>query len=781
MYLGHRDNNNDRSQSLYDHCHNVGNIAGINGSSMQIESLMKLAGLLHDLGKATDAEIAYFYGEQSNKPNHSSAGAQYIYDNYFKKSGIQMLTAQLLSSIICSHHSGLLDEVDLEYNDKFTERMTKAIKDKDTVYENYMKEVCTDQEIDTLFKQALKEVTNIFNNFKMGISEKDNACFQFGLFVRYCFSLLIDADYYDTACFFDNKELQYQKTDHQALFSIWKDTLEQYIKSNFKETDNMQEINTYRNEISNSCLKAASKPPGIYRLYVPTGGGKTISSLRFALSHAIHNTQLNRIFYVAPYLSILRQNGKEIYDILNESKDTLNILEHYSSIIDDDFNEEEIKEIRHLYMERWDAPLIITSLVQFLNTLFSDSKSSIRRMQGLSNSIIILDEIQTLPAKVTYMFNQAMNFLSYVCNCTIVLCTATQPTLENLDYRIRIDGDIVADYQTKFHQFKRVDVHDCIRSGGYELQELAEFIQEKIVNHSSALIIMNTKKATVEMYKELNKWNEILDESDKYTVFCLSNNECLKHRTEILKDIEHILRKEKVICVSTSLIEAGVDISFELCFRDCTGLDSIAQAAGRCNRHKELETGEVYIVNYANENIQKLENVVKGQQKTIELLHEFKRNPENYDNDILSPKMMNAYYKRYYNEIESSLAYPVKPSGNLFKYLSYHGRNRVHLPLTQAFATAGSLFKVIDEDTIDVIVPYGESEDLISILESKEVRIEDIQRLLKKLQPYTISVYRNAIDKIPCEYLKSYGIFILKGGYNDEIGLTEYEFSAEFI
>lgn len=781
MYLGHRDNNNDRSQSLYNHCHNVGNIAGVNGSNMQIESLMKLAGLLHDLGKATDAQIAYFYGKQSNKPNHSSAGAQYIYDHYFQKPEIQKLTAQLLSSIICSHHSGLLDEVDLELNDKFTERMTKEIKDKDTIYDNYMKEVCTEQEIHILFEQALSEVTDIFGKLKMQISEKDNACFQFGLFVRYCFSLLIDADYYDTAYFFDNKELRYQKQDHQAVFFRWCDTLEQYIKSNFKEIDNIQEINIYRNEISNSCLKAASKPPGIYRLYVPTGGGKTISSLRFALSHAIHNTQLNRIFYVAPYLSILRQNGKEIHDILNESKDSLNILEHYSSIINDDFNEEEIKEIRHLYMERWDAPLIITSLVQFLNTLFSGSKSSIRRMQGMSNSIIILDEIQTLPPKVTYMFNQAMNFLNHVCNCTIILCTATQPTLENLDYCIRIDGDIVADYQTKFQQFKRVSVHDSVKNGGYQLDELAKFIKEKVANHSSALVIMNTKKAAVEMYKVLNQWNEILAESDKYTIFCLSNNECLKHRTDILKDIEYMLGKTKVICVSTSLIEAGVDISFELCFRDCTGLDSIAQAAGRCNRHKELETGEVYIINYANENIRKLENVVKGQQKTIELLHEFKKNPENYDNDILSPRMMNAYYKRYYEEIKSSLAYPVKPSGNLFKYLSYHGRNRIHLPLTQAFATAGSLFKVIDEDTVDVIVPYGESEDLISTLESKEVKIEDIQRLLKKLQPYTISVYRNAIDNIPCEYLKPYGIYVLKGGYNDKIGLAEYEFSAEFI
>ena len=747
MYLAHLDKTTNREQTLTQHCANVAALCRKYGEEIQCPNLAELCGLLHDMGKAKEEFQTYLKSDDKSlrgKINHSAAGAKYIWEKYAAAGLFEKLTAQIISLVICSHHSGLIDCIDPHGTDNFSERVNpkKDIHFLETQTGFLNKDIS--EKIASLYTLAVDELKHI--NEK--ITDKKNAPFYYGLLTRYLLSCVIDADRYDTCCFAANRE-----TTENTPFHEW-DLLIQNLEEKLASFTADTPIEKTRAAISETCKNFAQNPTGIYRLNVPTGGGKTLSSLRFALNHAKEQKK-TRIVYAIPYTTIIDQNAEVIHQTLK--KDEI-ILEHHSNIIreNSDTQPEEVNRV-NLLTERWDSPIILTTTVQMLNTLFLGKTSSIRRMHNLANSILIFDEVQSLPVKTLSMFNTSMNFLSEICGTTIILCTATQPELTSLQKPIRLSQppDIVSNLTDIFQAFRRTNIYNATRDKGYNTAELADFVLDK--HNNNTLIILNTKTAAKNLCIQLENRNHQSD------IYLLSTNLCPKHRMEILHEITDRLKNSSrpLICVSTQLIEAGVDISFETVIRSLAGLDSISQAAGRCNRHGNAKTGNVYIINSTEEKLKLMPEIIAGQKHTKRVLRDFEQNPAEFDNDLLSPKAIQRYYTYSFEETEKSTfdyLIPKKKTDlsediTLYDILS---RNQTGIKaatpkpsyiLTQSFAAAGNLFKVIDENTISVIVPYGEGKELIQKLRTT-TDLRQLRHLLQSAQQYAINLFlqENALE-----------------------------------
>ena len=326
--------------------------------------------------------------------------------------------------------------------------------------------------------------------------------------------------------------------------------------------------------------------------------------------------------------------------------------------------------------ENWDAPVVLTTNVQVLEALFGSGTQSARRMHQLANAVIVFDEVQTLPVKCVQLFNMAVNFLVNNCGSTVVLCTATQPLLDKIEPKSRAlpitaEQQMIPNTRQLFDDLKRVEVKDKTKVGGWRNDEIKELAGQKVVESGSVLVIVNTKTSAREIYMQCKQ----IPNGETYH---LSTFMCPAHRMAMLNQIKACLHNKKPgICISTQLIEAGVDISFGSVIRFLAGLDSIAQAAGRCNRHRErLTPGEVLIINPAKENINRLEDIRIGKEKTERLLGEFKDNPARLGNNIISPEAMEQYYQYYFYQRAKEMNYPVtadSPVGredNLFNLLS---------------------------------------------------------------------------------------------------------------
>jgi CRISPR-associated endonuclease/helicase Cas3 len=790
-----------KEQSVKEHLYNVSTMSMEYDGKISLNATGELIGILHDMGKETrkfDDYIRYCLANPKDKSlrgsvNHSTAGAKLIYDNFYNTNDqYQKITAQLISMVICSHHGGLIDCLDLSGMDVFNYKMNT---DKEIFYEeaqSNFKDECFDMEyIKDLFSKSKAEVKVIIDKINIiNISDKKDIGFKFRLFSvgileKYLFSSLIDADRYDTYTFTEDIEKQ-KKVDKSALWNEFAGILENKLEDYPKVT----KMDLLREEVSMSCKNFAKNNTGIYQLSVPTGGGKTLSSLRYAIHHAKEFSK-DRILYIVPYTTIIEQNAKEIKDILG--KDDI-VLEHHSNIIADNAGED-----YKLLTERWDSPIIFTTMVQFLDTLFSGGTQSVRRLHNLANSIIIFDEIQSIPIKCINMFNSAINFLSNICNATIVLCTATQPLLSTTEMPLKLSeySEIVPNIQEKFKQFKRVNLIDSRIIGGYSTVSLGNFVLHKMECLKSLLIILNTKNSSKELFNELKKINDGLPKEDKYLIFHLSTSMCPAHRMEVLNDIKSKLGNGRVICISTQLIEAGVNISFECVIRSLAGFDSIAQAAGRCNRHGERKCSDVYIVNVEGENVDKLVDIKEGQECTLRVLEEFKKNPAEFDNDLLSSKAMDRYYQYYFYNRRVEMNYTLnKPnddktmydllSSNIDGVNAFRGRNDANpnLILRQAFKTAGDKFEVIDQKTTGVIVPYGKGKEIITLING-ECSLSELKMYLNRAQQYSVNLFD--IDKRKLEdsrgiiELKNGGVLALRDGfYKEDIGVTFEKQSMEF-
>lgn len=756
----------------------------------------QLTAMLHDMGKAARQFHAYLLychthpGDNSlrGKVTHSTQGAKYIYERYGAGNPLARLTASVVALGIAGHHGGLMDCLSPEGEQPFYERLVKddpklCYKE---VLEQFPLECSAYSELDALFEAAVQEI-KAFAERSMAQGLKGP--FILHLMVRLLFSYLIDADRYDAYRF----EASLPAEACEQPEPPWTE-LSAKLEVHLAGFDASTSINRLRGDISRRCTQAAQKPCGIYQLSVPTGGGKTLSSLRFALEHArLHGKE--RIYYIIPFTTIIDQNAKEIRDILQ--RDDL-ILEHHSNIVadkerrasDDGEDDEEHEECR-LLTERWNSPIILTTMVQFLNTLYASGTRAARRMHNLVNAVLIFDEIQSVPPNCIHLLTGALNFLNRLCGSTILLCTATQPELSEVLRPLLMsrESQIVENLDEVFQGFKRTRVIDARVDGGYSIDALCGFALEKLGRLRTGLIVSNTKRDARNFYQEITRRNKELPRNRQYYIFYLSTNLCPAHRKKLLDEILRRLPKDRVICVSTQLIEAGINISFQCVIRALAGLDSVAQAAGRCNRHKEYEgCREVYLVNVAGEKLDSLPGIKYGQQATLRVLDDLHRDPSLSGVDLIAPEALRRYFHYYYQmpEIKNSMDYPVKtiPNATLYDLLgnnvlgckTLENRGIAKPPLWQAFGTAGDHFEAIESITTAVIVPYGEGEALIGQLRKEELPIKERADLLRKAQQYSVNVFSQTMKQLEHDH----AVEVLPGGvlalakeyYDDQMGVT---------
>lgn len=733
-------------QSLQEHCQNSANIAKNDLIDIGLSNTAYLAALFHDCGKAHDVFQQYLIDSYNGKNVkrgsviHSFAGVSYFLNKYHNSDNVIEKTASEIIAYSIGAHHGLFDVINPDAKDGFLYRLTRQPEYDDTAIHNFLKEIVDESIVSEVFDSSSNEMERILKIIPNITKEKSGSeyCFYLGLLCRLIASAVMDGDRTDTANFTLNKDYNNAKTSYNPWKEI-NDNIEKRIHSFSSET----QINKSRRELSDLCFDFAKSDSGIYRLNIPTGGGKTLSALRFAAAHALQKEK-RKVIYIAPLISILEQNANEIRVSVGEEY----VLEHHSDVITETDDVEEL-DLRKYLEDSWNSPVIATTFAQFLNTLFSSKTSSVRRFQSLCNSVIIIDEIQSVPSKMISLFNQAVNFLSRICKCTVLLCSATQPCLESVEHRMIIDGDIISkdDFDKYSEIFKRNTVMDA---GNFRLEEIPSFIIDKANNHLSLLVVCN-KKAQAEFL-----FNEI--KSQAQNCFHISAGMCVAHRKNVLKKIKKLLsKKEPVFCVSTQVIEAGVDISFDCAIRFSAGMDNIIQTAGRCNRNGECRSDSpVYIIHCIDENLKMLPDIQAAKQATEALIVDFKKRADYYSNDLASDNSINFFYKYLYSNYSSNhFDYPIKNMPSLFEMLSANNQYRslsksAQYFLCQSFKTAGDKFDVFDSVSTSVIVPYGDGKNIINDLQSyyNDKNYPALQKEIKKASQYSVSVFEYQFKKL---------------------------------
>ena len=751
-----------RIQSAQKHCRNAAKYASNAVDGIGFSNAAYLAALLHDAGKFKSEFTGYLLDAVMRKKpakrgsiNHTFAGVRFVLERWHESDelGYSEITAELIAFAIGAHH-GLFDCVGEKQENGFLHRQTKDGIGYEESIENYLLQCASQEELNGLFRLAEKEITPLLDRISDLPQQQDDALanreifFYVGLLGRMLLSAVIEGDRRDTAEFMNNKFFPEWPTD---MRSIWSDSLVQ-VERKLRKFPSDKPIHKARQYISDSCKAFAERSGGVYQLNVPTGGGKTLSSLRYALAHA-KKWNKARIIFTSPLLSILDQNAKVIRDYVAD--DSL-ILEHHSNLAEPASESEQLGDLE-LLTETWESPIIITTLVQFLNTIFSGKTSSIRRFHALCNSIIVIDEVQTVPNKMLTLFNLAINFLSEICGATIVLCSATQPSLETvLHPLLQTPRDIVPRQQMLWDVFKRTEIQD---EGCYRLEELPQLIENSITDCSSLLVVCNKKDEAVFLFETLS--------GDGIPCFHLSAAMCAAHRRDTLKALGMALEEsraggKKVICISTQVIEAGVDISFQRVIRLTAGMDSVIQSAGRCNRNAESSTpAKVSIVQCTDENLVRLEDIRRGQTATVSLLDAYKKSPERFHGDLAGNEAIAFYYHQLYQSMDTGFQDDaVGEYGSIFglladnpKYADANCAKVDHYFLHQAFQLAGRLFHVFDQDTTDVLVPYGKGRDLREdlIAASKDrggLDYSYIKKLLEEAKLYSVSLYQYQFEKL---------------------------------
>ena len=797
MYIARFNDKNFRVQSVKEHTFNVANLCKTFGKKLNISSFLYLAGILHDMGKYSNKFQDYIklelnkaknrdkekMGKVADKEDHGVFGGKYIYEKYNKHDPISCITSEILALICCYHHGGLPDCVNSNTEVTLYERFKKIdANNLQEVYKKYINDINID--IDEIFDDACSEIELIIEKFK----DFNEAFFAIHLFIKTAYSMLIDADRYDSYlfesenCIDDEQPYNIDNTKgwHEYLIRLEERLAEFKQKSDVNE--NEKRINKIRQDISDECLDFASNKEGIYTLTVPTGGGKTLSSLRLALKHAELKNK-DRIIYILPYTTIIEQNADEVRKSLKCNDDDL--LEYHSNVVEDDKGEN-YKLLTH----RWSNKIIYTTMVQFLNTFYNKGTQDMRRIHNLLNSIIIFDEIQTIPIKCINMFNSCINYLNKAGNSTIVLCSATQPELNKADVLIQFSErrEIINDLNNKFKILERVEVLDITRKEEYTFEEASSFIYDIKKGANSVLMVCNTVNSAATIYEILSK---IIDKD--VDLYFLSSNLCPAHRKDVISEIKKGLKnKKQLICISTQLIEAGVDISFDIAVRTLAGLDSIAQTSGRMNRNGENIKGYGYIINLKDDDeLRKLTEIKLGKTHCKELLDEYNEDNNLFDNSLLSPISIKKYFDYYYTDLIliNNMNYPVKNT-SIYNMLDYNESNingyedDFPLQFIYNFKTAGELFKVIDNDTKTVLVPYEKGKELISKLLSNDA-YDKKKMILNELGQYSVNIYSNKFEALKKEdgiiFIKEYGMYVLKDFYYDKVKGISLQKNLEFL
>lgn len=767
-------------QTVEEHCHGVAEIAAELLRDIGLGKTAYLGGMVHDLGKFSENFKNYIEkaanGEkvQRGSVNHTFAGVRFLLEKHSDKqlSGFSDIVLEILAYAVGAHH-GLFDCVDDNNNNGFTKRIQKEGIDYLNAAQEFLKICCSKQDIEDLLKQSEKEFLPIFNEIEKLADNADakiqntQITFYIGFLARLILSAIIEADRSDTAQFMNG----YSEKTVKNISEIWINCIKN-VEQKLSTMPLDKPINKTRAQISALCAEAGNLESGIYRLNLPTGAGKTLTSLRYALHHALkHNKK--RIIFTMPLLSIIEQNAGIIHDYIGNEE---LILEHHSNIVETDENDELDK--RELLVESWDVPIIITTMVQLLNTLFAGKTANIRRMQALCNSIIVIDEVQTVPDKMLSLFNLALNFLAKICNATIILCSATQPCFEKTMYPlVKSVKDLITLTKEQETVFKRVRLE---YKGEMDCEELADFAAGILEENNSLLLVCNTKNEAAVMF------NLLCSKLKDVKAFHISAGMCTAHRKETIKEMQEALenKQQKVLCVSTQVIEAGVDVSFARVIRLLAGMDNIVQATGRENRNREFDgLAPGYIVRLKGEFLKGLSEIEAAKNAAANLLVKYKNNPQIYDDDLMSAKAVNEYYKSLYENVKSGYHdfYIESVRDSILNLMSCNGNvDSEKIPeynkyfMHQALKTAGGLFTVFDESSIDIIVPYDRGKEIIQkIFAVGDKDYEKLKSILKEAKLYTVSLFK--YQKIKLEeqgaliFVPSAGVYILQDGYYDEL------------
>ena len=651
-------------------------------------NLARAAGLLHDIGKYTPQFQSRLAGD-TRRVNHSTAGARIAIDRYGPKLG------KVLAFCIAGHHTGLANGVDGDRVTALTDRLCEVIPAVDPIWK--------------------REIT-LPQGATPSIRPRDDTTvgFSAALLVRMVFSALVDADFLDTEAYFASlQDREPLRGRHPALAELVA-RLDAHLVELMAGAP-VSEANKLRREVLSHVRGKAVEVPGLFTLTVPTGGGKTLTSLTFALDHAVYHG-LARVIYVIPYTSIIEQTAAVFRDALRSVDDEADfVVEHHSTFDEDRIGKREAKDKLRLAMENWDAPIIVTTAVQFFESLFANRSSRCRKLHNIANSVVILDEAQTLPLKLLRPCVAVLDELARNWRTSIVLCTATQPALGEADgFR---DGfqhlrELSPEPQRLFQTLKRTRIRD---HGEMDDATLTKRLSE----WQQALCIVNTRRHARELYELL---------ADIEGAVHLTTLMCARHRREKLEMVNLRLKEgAPVRLVATSLVEAGVDVDFPVVWRAEAGLESIIQAAGRCNREGHQDHGDVFVFTPSDG---------EGRKPPAEVTQfaDAARSVMRHHDDPMSLDAINAYFRElYWNKGDDAL--DAKGILRLFR----ERRTSLDFP----FETVAREFRLIETTMVPVIVPYqgtnGDDETVASLLDELN-RAERPGGIARRLQPYVVQI-----------------------------------------
>lgn len=714
VYNAHKTKDGGIYQSLYDHSVQTSRLAGEFSAAFGFGEYGRLLGRYHDAGKYSEKFQRRLEGSVE-KYEHSSAGMTLFYERAMKTKNIDGI---LLAHIVAGHHSGLPDtgaRTDGGGEGTFYGKYSRAENIRD--YGAYLSEL-----------GELPEPPCCPEKFREGYS--------FHFLGRMLFSSLCDADFLDTERFMSGGAVRRRSGDNIADL---KKRFDMYMKRYEKPSG---DINIKRKEILDASVRSAEGERGLYRLTVPTGGGKTLSSMAFALRQA-EKYGAERIIYVIPYTNIIRQTVGKFAEIFGEE----NVLGHYSTA-DIQPDKDEMPSPAELAAENWDMPVIVTTNVQFFESLYSNRTSRCRKLHNIANSVLIFDEAQMLPVEMLRPCVRAICELTANYGCTAVLCTATQPSLDELLGSMGVQAkEICPDTAALYDFFRRVKYK-------YIGEQSDEYMAELIRAAPSALCVLNSRKGAREYYEALKGEG----------VYHLSTYMTPAHLGRALDTIKaKVGGGERCIVLSTSLIEAGVDMDFPFVFREESGLDSIIQAAGRCNREGKREAGDSVVTIFKRgERCKYVEEKAAITERVIEL-----------HDDIGSPAAVKDYFDRLYFTNASALNDRLESVGK-FGRLDRKGiTDRLRDPKNLfIYKTISDEFRLIDSVQRQVLIPGEAGEEITSAIRSGR---RD-RYLMREASKHCVSLYGYEYEKFrKSGVLTEFGdIAVLERPklYDENLGLT---------
>lgn len=693
LYLAHVKQDqpgNWRIHSLHDHLVAVAEIAQSFAAQFNSDNWACYSGIWHDLGKFNQEFQEYIqnasgYNAEAHiesmsgkgRVDHSAAGAQYAVE----KLGMH---GKVLAYLIAGHHAGLPDYYkDEASGGSLQERLSNI---------SHLQKALNSEISETILHPRIPQLS-----LKCGREG-------FALWTRMLFSCLVDADFLDTESFMDaEKAATRQAYPNIALLLEQFNSHMQQLAATASDTN----VNRIRSDVLRQCRAQALLPSGLFSLTVPTGGGKTLSSMAFALEHAVKYNK-KRIIYAIPYTSIIEQTADIFRAIFPDA-----VIEHHSNL---DPDSKETAQSR-LAAENWDAPIIVTTNVQLFESLFAARTSRCRKLHNLANSIIVLDEAQLIPPEFLEPILQTLNLLTQHYGVTIVLSTATQPAFKPRDYGgkpfkgLQNVTEIINMPEALYRQLQRVQV---VLPSDLQQAQTWSTIAEQLTQHRQVLAIVNRRQDAKELALLIPD------------ALHLSANLCGAHRSRLISEIKLRLKNnEPIRVISTQLIEAGVDVDFPVVYRALAGLDSIAQAAGRCNREGKLaDIGQVYV--FVPQKPAPSGLLRKGEDAARGLLYGLQELP-------LTPDRFEQYFELYYASLNNLDANDIlslqAPDDNL----------------GVQFRTVADRFRLIDDaQQVSIAVHYGDAEKWLNTLKKQGPDTW----LLRKLQRYLVSIPRYQLEQL---------------------------------